>query len=161
LVLTLCTLLLSYSNFSSKIFKGYFECSLIFWVNFAIPTAICLLLFAVIGRAWIAFLLTAVICLGISIGNYYLIIIRNDPLQFEDLTCIREALAITDKQGYELNLSRNLIISILVGVFYPAIGSANIGTFQLMFFVPAMLISIILLKLKIKETKDIDLTTIE
>ena len=113
LVLTLCTLLLSYSNFSSKIFKGYFECSLIFWVNFAIPTAICLLLFAVIGRAWIAFLLTAVICLGISIGNYYLIIIRNDPLQFEDLTCIREALAITDKQGYELNLSRNLIISIL------------------------------------------------
>ena len=55
----------------------------------------------------------------------------------------------------------NLIISILVGVFYPAIGSANIGTFQLMFFVPAMLISIILLKLKIRETKDIDLTTIE
>ncbi len=108
-VLTLCTLVLSYSNFTPKILKGFFEKPLILLVNYAIVCAIALLLFGVIGRAWIAFLLTAVLCMGVAIGNYYLIIIRNDPLQFEDLTCIREALAITDKQGYELKLSGRLI----------------------------------------------------
>ena len=108
-VLTLCTLVLSYSNFTPKILKGFFEKPMILLVNYAIVCAIALLLFGVIGRSWIAFLLTAVLCMGVAIGNYYLIIIRNDPLQFEDLTCIREALAITDKQGYELKLSGRLI----------------------------------------------------
>lgn len=108
-VLTFCTLVLTYSNFSPKILRGFFEKPLIFFINYAIVCAIALLLFAVIGRAWIAFLLTTLVCMGVAIGNYYLIIIRNDPLQFEDLTCIREALAITDAQGYELKLSGRLI----------------------------------------------------
>ena len=108
-VLTLCTLLLTYSNFSPKILKGFFEKPLILLVNYAIVCGIALLLFGLIGRAWIAFLVTAVLCMGVAIGNYYLIIIRNDPLQFEDLSCIREALAITDAQGYELRLSGRLI----------------------------------------------------
>ena len=112
-VLTFCTLLLSYANFSSDIFKTYLETPLTIYVNFIIPTAICLALFVLIGKAWIAFLITVIVCLGVAIGNYYLVIIRNDPLQFEDLTCIREALAITDKQGYELNLSTNLVVSVL------------------------------------------------
>jgi len=54
----------------------------------------------------------------------------------------------------------NIIVSILVGVFYQSIGSANIGVFQLCFFVPIMIFSVLFLKLKVKETKDTDLTKV-
>ncbi|MBR5048487.1 MAG: MFS transporter [Erysipelotrichaceae bacterium] len=54
----------------------------------------------------------------------------------------------------------NLIVSMLVGIFYPAIGSANIGIFQLCLFAPIMIFSVVILKLKIKETKDTDLTQV-
>ena len=54
----------------------------------------------------------------------------------------------------------NLIVTMLVGIFYDRIGSARIGTFQLFFFVPFILFTIIMLKLKIKETKDTDLSTV-
>ena len=54
----------------------------------------------------------------------------------------------------------NSIVSILVGVFYDKIGSARIGVFQLCFFVPIILFSIIFLKLKVKETKDTDLSKV-
>ena len=114
-VLTLCTLLLSYSNFTPDIFKGYFEKPLIVVLNYAIPVGICLLLFALLGRLWLAYGLTALLCLGVAVGNYYLVIIRNDPLQFADLTCIREALAITDSAGYELELSGRVVFAVLSG----------------------------------------------
>ena len=52
----------------------------------------------------------------------------------------------------------NLIVTMLVGVFYDKIGSAKIGTFQLLFFVPFILITVLVLKLKVKETKDTDLS---
>ena len=54
----------------------------------------------------------------------------------------------------------NLLVSMLVGVFYGYIGSANIGVFQLCFFVPIILFSIIFLKLKVRETKDTDLSRV-
>ena len=111
-VLTACTLLLSYGNLNPDIFTGYLEKPLIIWMNYAIVCSVALLLFAVIGKAWIAYLLTVLICMGIAVGNYFLIIIRNDPLQFEDLSCIREALAITDAEGYELKLSARLVFCI-------------------------------------------------
>ena len=120
-VLTLCTLLLSYSNYSSDVFRGYFECPIILLLNYAVVAALCLLLFSLIGRAWIAFLATAVICVGVALGNYYLIIIRSDPLQFEDLTCIREALAITEKQGYELELNGRVLISVAASLGLTAV----------------------------------------
>lgn len=54
----------------------------------------------------------------------------------------------------------NLIVTMLVGIFYSSIGSARIGVFQLCFFVPIILFSILFLKLKVKETKDTDLTKV-
>lgn len=54
----------------------------------------------------------------------------------------------------------NLIVSMLIGIFYPYIGSAKIGVFQLCFFVPIILFSILFLKLKVKETKGTDLSKV-
>ena len=38
----------------------------------------------------------------------------------------------------------NLIVTMLVGIFYASIGSANIGMFQLCLFVPIMLFGMII-----------------
>ena len=55
----------------------------------------------------------------------------------------------------------NMLVSMLVGIFYNRIGSANIGVFQFAFFAPIILFSIIFLKLKVRETKDTDLSKVE
>ena len=54
----------------------------------------------------------------------------------------------------------NMLVGMLIGIFYEKIGSANIGVFQLAFFIPIILFSIIFLKLKVKETKDTDLSKV-
>lgn len=110
--LTFFTLRLSYSNLNPEIWLGYWEDLWIPLMNLLLLYGLCLTLFALFGRAWLAFLLTALISLGVAVGNYYLIIIRSDPLQFADLTCLREALAITDTQGYELEMSPRIWLSI-------------------------------------------------
>ena len=110
-LLTYFTLRLSYSNLSPDIWLGYWEDLWIPLLNLLPVFGLCLLLFALIGRAWISYLLTALVVLGVAIGNYYLIIIRTDPLQFQDLSCLREALAITGTQGYELELSPRILLA--------------------------------------------------
>lgn len=110
--LTYFTLRLSYSSLNPELWLGYWEDLWIPFINLAVIYAFCLVLFALIGRAWIAYLLNALLWLGIAIGNYYLIIIRSDPLQFQDISCLREALAITGTQGYELELSPRVLIAV-------------------------------------------------
>lgn len=106
------TLRLSYSSLNPEIWLGYWEDLWIPLINLAVIFSFCLALFALIGRAWIAYLVNALIWLGVAIGNYYLIIIRSDPLEFQDITCLREALAITGTQGYELELSPRILIAV-------------------------------------------------
>ena len=92
------TLRLSYSSLNPEIWLGYWEDLWIPLINLAVIFSFCLALFALIGRAWIAYLVNALIWLGVAIGNYYRIIIRSDPLEFQDITCLREALAITGRE---------------------------------------------------------------
>ena len=110
--LTYFTLRLSYSSLNPEIWLGYWEDLWIPAINLAIVFSFCLVFFALTGRAWIAYLLSALLWLGVAIGNYYLIIIRSDPLEFQDISCLREALAITGTQGYELELSARILIAV-------------------------------------------------
>lgn len=110
--LTYFTLRLSLSNLNPEIWLGYWEDLWIPAMNLALIYGVCLVLFALLGRAWLAWLLTAILALGVAVGNYYLIIIRSDALQFQDLACLREALAITGTQGYELELSPTILLAL-------------------------------------------------
>ncbi len=132
-VLTLCCLWLSCADYGSAVFWGFFEAPLIPAVNLLVCLALCLVLFALTGRLWLGYGLTALVCLGVAIGNYYLILIRTDPLQFQDLLCLREALNITQTQHYELQLSAPvlggpaaaLVCTVLLGLlsrWRPALG---------------------------------------
>lgn len=54
------------------------------------------------------------------------------------------------------------IIGLVVGIIFPMIGGAEkIGYFQLFIIVPILLLSVVLLMLKVKETKDINLDDVE
>ena len=54
------------------------------------------------------------------------------------------------------------IIGLLVGIIFPKIGgAANIGYFQMFTIVPVLIITVLLLAIKVKETKDIDLDNVE
>lgn len=67
----------------------YFSKLYLIWLN-AMPVAlIVLLLYGVIGRAWIAFLLSGSVFLSMGLGNYFKLWFRDDPLYFEDLTFAR------------------------------------------------------------------------
>lgn len=118
ILLGVMTLALTVSSYDMEIFRNYFTTPMIPIVNVAILFGFCSLLYLLTRREWIAYLVTAVVFLAIAIGNYYLIMIRNDPLRFEDLTSLREALNITATQHYELQLSWRVVLSVVLCAGY-------------------------------------------
>ena len=61
-----------------------------------------LLFYGALGRAWTAFLAGGGIALGFSLGNYYKLQFRDDPLYFEDMLILREAKAMASGDRYSL-----------------------------------------------------------
>ena len=53
-----------------------------------------------------------------------------------------------------------VLMNILLGVFFTKIGAARIGILEVCLFVPAVLISILFLKFRLRETRDVDLTAV-
>lgn len=79
----------------------------------AIPVVLLILLcYAVTGRAWSAFLLGSVIPVCLSLGNYYKIWFRDDPLYFEDIMLYREAINMVGREKYSLFIDRWILIVI-------------------------------------------------
>lgn len=111
-VLTLASLLLSAANYEMEVFFGYFEKPMIFVTNFLMVLSCFMLFYLLIGRQWIAYLITAFFGLGISLANYFLIQIRNDPLYFPDVLCLPEALDITATQHYEWRIGWQVIAAV-------------------------------------------------
>ena len=111
-ILTYFTLQLSYGNLNSAIRFGYFDNPWIPVFNLLITFTLCVFLFALTGRAWLGYLLTAIICFGITLANYYLISLRGNPLFFRDLPYLQAALSGSD----EFKVSRLIIDAITISV---------------------------------------------
>lgn len=89
--IVLCSMLLATGPYDLGIAVGYLEDLRLFALN-AVPVLVLLfLLFFAIGRGWIAFLITAGVVLGLSAGNYFKLMFRDDPLMFADLFLLKEA----------------------------------------------------------------------
>lgn len=68
-----------------------------------IPVALlALLLYGLTGRTYTAFLISGGITFGFSLGNYYKLQFRDDPLYFEDMLILREAKAMATGDHYTL-----------------------------------------------------------
>ena len=74
-----------------------------------VPVALLILLFyGLTGRTGAAFLLGGGIAFGFSLGNFYKLQFRDDPLYFEDMLILREAKAMASGDRYSLFFDLNI-----------------------------------------------------
>ena len=105
--ITLCTLVLAVGPYPVQVMRGYFECPLILLFNFLPALLLLFLLWCISGRSWLAYLLTSALLVGGSLGNYYKLFFRNDPVIFSDLLILREAGNMTG--SYALFLDKRVV----------------------------------------------------
>lgn len=117
------SLLLAYGPYSPRVFLGYLLHPAILLLNFLPIFLVQLFLFACTGRQWIAYLVTSLIFMAASIGNYYKLTLRNDPFVFSDLSVLFTAFGVAGR--YEIRLCLRVL---LAAIAVPA------GTVLLFFF---------------------------
>lgn len=120
------SLFFAYGDYPDIIMGSYFRHSLLLFLNLAPAVLLLALLYAVLGRAWAAFLAADIVVWGLSLGNYYKLRFRDDPLMFQDLWNLRDAAAITAMTDYDLTPDKRVWSGILCLLF---------GTALLFFFV--------------------------
>ena len=97
--------------------KGALAGYLLHWQTLllnTVPVALLVLLFyGLTGRTGASFLLGGGVAFGFSIGNYYKLQFRDDPLYFEDMLILREAKAMATGDHYSLFIDKQIIVAVL------------------------------------------------
>lgn len=96
------SLFFAYGDYPDTLMGTYFQHPLIPVLNILPVVALVLLLWLLVGRPWAAFLASSVVVWVFSLGNYYMLRFRDDPLMFADVKNLREAAAIVAKESYDL-----------------------------------------------------------
>ena len=91
---------------------SYFQNPLIAFLNLAPVVALYFLLYFVLGRAALAYGLTAALTLGFTMGSWFKLQFRNDPLLFEDLLLLKEAGNMAGK--YQLFLTKTMVLALVL-----------------------------------------------
>lgn len=89
------SLFFAYGDYTDLLMKSYFTVPLIPVLNLVPVVLLVFLLWFLLGRAWLAFFLSSLVVWGLSLGNYYLLRFRDDPLMFEDVRNVATAMAFT------------------------------------------------------------------
>lgn len=106
-------LIFAYGHYSWGAFLDYFSSAEVIILNSLPVVLLVFLLYALFGRAWLAFMLGGIVTLGFSLGNYYKLLFRDDPLYFEDLLIVREARTITTQSHYTLFVDKRIVVAVL------------------------------------------------
>ena len=93
------------------IYLGYFKVPEIFLFNWIPVLLLQVLLYALTGRQWAAFLINGIFTLLVSLGNYFKLKFRSDPFTFEDISSIRAGLTVA--KDYDLQINWRMIIAIV------------------------------------------------
>lgn len=91
LVLGMLSLVLAPAQFGWQMFFDYLDHPGLIALNLVPPVVLMALFYGIVGRAWLAYVLTALPVLGLSIGNYYKLAFRDDPVIAADLLLLGEA----------------------------------------------------------------------
>jgi phosphoglycerol transferase MdoB-like AlkP superfamily enzyme len=78
-------------TFGLQMFLSYFTSPGIMILNLLPPVVLIFFLYFALGRAWIAFVLTSLITLSLSVVHFFKLQIRGDPFVAADIVFIREA----------------------------------------------------------------------
>ena len=100
--LGLLSLLYAVGPYGLPVFLSYLRHPWIVFLNLAPVVVLTLFLFCLYGRPWPAFLTASVIVMGFSFGDYYMLKLRDDPLMFQDLLSLKEGLAVSAREHYDL-----------------------------------------------------------
>lgn len=109
----LVLLVLAIGPYSREILPGYFSHWQTLLLNTLPVVVLIFLMYALTGRAWAAFLTGGGIALGFSLGNYYKLQFRDDPLYFEDMLILREAKAMATGDHYSLFVDKKILLVVL------------------------------------------------
>ena len=108
LCMGMALLALAVGPYDRQTFNDYFH----YWQTLILNTVpvalLALLLYGATGRAGVSFLLGGGVAFGLSLGNYYKLHFRDDPLYFEDLLILREARAMVTGDHYSLFIDRQI-----------------------------------------------------
>ena len=100
----------AYGAYPYEVFFGYrASFSLMFW-NILPAVWLVFFLYALLGRAWIAFGLGGASVLVLTLGNFFKLLFRDDPLYFEDLLILREAGEMAG--GYAVFIDKRIALAI-------------------------------------------------
>ena len=114
-VLGLASLLLATGPASIRVmFVDYLRHPALMALNLLPPLVLMALLYAATGRVWLAYLITALPVLGLSLGNYYKLMFRDDPVLASDLLILGEAGKMAGQ--YHLFLNRKLVMALLPSI---------------------------------------------
>ena len=103
-------LLLAVGTFPREVLYGYLESWDTIVLNIAPVVVLVLAAYALLGRAWAGFFLGGLAAFGLSLGNFFKIEFRDDPLLFEDMFNLREASAMADGGHYDLFVNTRMIL---------------------------------------------------
>ena len=115
-VLGVCSLVLATSAYSWDLFRDYWKFPLLIALNLLPPVVMALLLYAAAGRAWAALLITALPVMGLSLGNYYKLLFRDDPVIAADLFILQEAGKMAGQ--YNLTVGRKVALTVLLAAVW-------------------------------------------
>ena len=103
---------LAVGPYSWDILLGYMAHWETLVLNIAPPALLALALYGIIEKAWLSFLISGMIFLGLSLGNYYKLYFRSDPLYIEDIFNLREASDMAGAGRYSLFIDRKILIAV-------------------------------------------------
>ena len=106
----LISLILAVGPYDLTYCDGFWETPLLLALNILPVLGLGLVLYGLIGFAQWSFLLTALITLLLSAGNYWKLVFRDDPLMFGDLTAVREAGNMLNR--YQLYWDKTMVVTV-------------------------------------------------
>ena len=113
-LLTLQTLRFSAVTADWSTALGFLQRPMLFVLNWAPIAALLFALLFALGRPYLAYALTALPVLGLTLVNYYKLLLRGDPLLFADLRLVGEASAMSAR--YTLPLRLGVVFAVLCTV---------------------------------------------
>jgi hypothetical protein len=111
--LGLVSLYFAAAYYLMPMFKAYFTVDYLVVLNLLPVVWLVLVLFLILNRVWLSFLLGALITLGLSFVNYAKLLIRNDPLIGMDLGLFFESLTMAGEFSLPVDWK---IITVLAAV---------------------------------------------
>ena len=111
------SLLLAIGNGQRVMFFDYFHYPLTFLLNWLPVLLLQIFLWFLFGRQWIAFLLTGVLVLTASIGNYFKLVIRYEPFLASDIPYVTTAVGVSGEYNISWNTRLILILICMVLLF--------------------------------------------